>query len=108
MNVFFAVALGLGLVSLLWTAARAAAETAVVHGQRACREAGVQWLDQSVHLTRVRFSRGRDGRLGLERHYRFEYSRGGSDRQAGRIVLHGRTLLSLTGPMPEPALEGPT
>lgn len=108
MEPFFALALSLGLVILAWTSARAAAETAIWHGRRACREADVQWLDQSVHLTRMRLRRDRTGRLGVERHYRFEYSRGGDDRQAGRIVLHGRSLVSLAGPLPEPRLEGTT
>jgi len=101
MNTFFAVALALGLVAVLWSSARAAAESASLHGRRACRDAGVQWLDHSVHLVQVRLRRNADGRLGLERHYRFEYSRGGDDRHAGRIVLLGRRLVSLSGPMPD-------
>lgn len=100
MNSFFFLALALGLVALVWSSARAAAEAAIHHGRRSCRDAGVQWLDQSVHLTRLRLRRGADGRLGLERHYRFEYSRGGDDRQSGRVVLHGRQLQSVSGPMP--------
>ena len=41
-----------------------------------------------------------DGWIGMERHYGFEYSLNGDDRHAGRIVLHGRRLRSLVGPMP--------
>lgn len=83
-----------------WFAGRAAAETATWLGQQACARAGVQWLDFSVHLVAMRLARGPDGWLGLERHYRFEYSSGGEDRHAGRIVLHGRRLVALAGPMP--------
>lgn len=83
-----------------WFAGRAAAETATWLGQQACARARVQWLDHSVHLMGMRLSRGPAGWLGLERQYRFEYSTGGEDRHAGRIVLHGRRLLSLVGPMP--------
>ncbi len=83
-----------------WAAGRAAAETATHWGQQACIRAGVQWLDQSVHLLAMRLSRGSDGWIGIERHYGFEYSNGGEDRRAGRIVLRGRRLLSLVGPMP--------
>jgi hypothetical protein len=83
-----------------WFAGRAAAETATWLGRQACARAGVQWLDHSVHLVTMRLARGPDGWLGLERHYRFEYSSGGEDRRAGRIVLHGRRLLALAGPMP--------
>ncbi len=83
-----------------WFAGRAAAETATHCGRQACSRAGVVWLDQSVHLLSMRPSRGRDGWIGLERHYGFEYSINGDDRHAGRIVLHGRRLRSLVGPMP--------
>jgi hypothetical protein len=83
-----------------WSMQRAAAEAAIDYGRRACSRAGVQWLDQSVHQTRMRLRRGEDGWLGWERHYRFEYSHGGDDRHAGTLVLHGRRLVSLVGPMP--------
>ncbi len=83
-----------------WYAGRGAAETATRVGQAACSRAGVQWLDQSVHLVSLRLSRGSDGWLGLERHFGFEYSTGGDDRRSGRIVLHGRRLRSVVGPMP--------
>lgn len=83
-----------------WSAGRAAAETAVVHGRRACEAAGVQWLDQSVHLRAMRLRRGGDGRLGWERVFQFEYSSGGDDRQAGRLTLFGTRLVALVGPMP--------
>jgi hypothetical protein len=83
-----------------WFAGRAAAETATAYGRQACRNAGVVWLDQSVHLLTMRPRRGSDGWLGMERHYGFEYSLNGDDRHAGRIVLHGRRLRSLVGPMP--------
>ena len=88
------------LAAVFWFSGRAAAETATRLGQTACARAGVQWLDQSVHLLTMRLRRGADGWLGLERHYGFEYSSGGEDRRAGRIVLRGRRLHSLVGPMP--------
>lgn len=95
--------LAMGAVAF-WFAGRAAAETAIRVGQAACAKAGVQWLDQSVHLLSMRLNRGTDGWLGVERHFGFEYSTDGDDRRAGRIVLHGRRLRSVVGPMPvEPA-----
>lgn len=86
--------------ALAWQAGRAAAETAAYWGQRACAQAGVQWLDQSVHLLSFRLRRGADGWLGIERQFGFEYSIGGEDRHAGRVVLHGTRLVSLLGPLP--------
>ena len=92
-------------VVAFWYAGRGAAEIATRVGQSACAKAGVQWLDQSVHLLAMRLSRGGDGWIGLERHFGFEYSTDGDDRRSGRIVLHGRRLRSVVGPMPpEPAL----
>ena len=40
-----------------WSAARAAAERAEALGRDACRAAGVQWLDQTVHATGLRLRR---------------------------------------------------
>jgi hypothetical protein len=85
---------------VFWFAGRAAAERAVDHGRRACKHAGVQWLDQSVHQVRVRLARDHDGRLRWERQFRFEYSDGGQDRHAGLITMLGSDLASLVGPMP--------
>ena len=85
---------------VFWFAGRRAAEMATVVGRRACERAGVQWLDQSVHLLAMRLRRGPGGGLGIERHYGFEYSTGGEDRHAGRIVLLGDRLQAGAGPMP--------
>ena len=87
-------------VVAFWFAGRRAAELAAEIGRRACARAGVQWLDQSVHLLSMRLRRGSDGWLGLERHYGFEYSTAGADRHPGRIVLHGHRLQAIAGPMP--------
>ena len=83
-----------------WLSGRAAAENASLHGRQACKHAGVQWLDQSVHQLRLRLSRNVEGRLCWERQYRFEYSHGGDDRNAGLITMLGSELGSLVGPMP--------
>lgn len=90
-----------------WNAARAASEHATEVGRAACRAAGVQLLDQTVHATGLRLRRRGDGRLGLERSFRFEYSHEGTDRNRGRMVFHGRRLMSLTGPAPAVAATLP-
>lgn len=81
-----------------WNAARAAAERAAAVGRNACQAAGVIWLDQSVHASGLRLRRHADGRLGLERSFRFEYSEDGVQRHVGRLVLHGEELVGFTGP----------
>lgn len=82
-----------------WISGRAAAENAILHSREACKEAGVQWLDQSVHQLRVRLRRNAEGRLCWERQFRFEYSHGGDDRHAGLITMLGSQMSSLVGPM---------
>ena len=81
-----------------WNSSRAASERAIEVGRAACRAAGVQLLDQTVHAVGLRLRRRDDGRLGLERSFRFEYSHDGMDRQRGRMVFHGTRLVSFTGP----------
>lgn len=83
-----------------WMSGRAAAESATGFGRQACQQAGVQWLDQSVHQVRIRLKRNPEGRLCWERQYRFEYSSGGDDRHAGLVTMLGSALSALVGPMP--------
>ena len=82
-----------------WNAGRAAAERAERLGRDACRAAGVQWLDQSVHAVALRPYRAETGWLGWERVFRFDYSLNGDDRHAGRMVLRGGRLVSFAGPV---------
>lgn len=89
----------LALGFAFWSSARAAAERAGQVGRDACSAAGVQWLDETVHASGLRLSRGEDGRLGLERSFRFEYSEDGEDRHVGRLVLRGTRLVSFAGPL---------
>ena len=92
--------LAVALAYAWWSSARQAAERAEIVGRNACQAAGVQWLDQTVHADGLRLRRRRDGWLGLERSFRFEYSHDGMDRQRGRMVFHGTRLVSFTGPAP--------
>lgn len=82
-----------------WNSARAAAERAIELGRNACRNAGVIWLDQSVHASGLRLRRHDNGWLGLERSFRFEYSQDGIERHVGRMVLFDGRLVSFSGPV---------
>ena len=82
-----------------WSASRAAAERAIQLGGDACQAAGVQLIDQTVHATGLRLTRGEDGRLGFDRSFRFEYSEDGTDRHIARLVLRGHRLISFSGPL---------
>jgi hypothetical protein len=87
-----------GLIALLWSESRAAAELARRLGRDACAQAGVQWLDHSVMLTRLALRRAADGRLRVFRQYRFEYSQHGDDRLQGHLALLGRELQWISTP----------
>lgn len=69
-----------------------ARETAHAAARRACEEAGVQFLDDTVSQSGLRLARNGEGRATLERHYRFEFSPSGDDRQQGRVRLLGNRV----------------
>lgn len=67
-------------------------DQALLIARRHCRQAGVQLLDESVALTRLRPARGRWGRPGLRRRYAFEFTVTGERRYAGFVEMQGRHL----------------
>lgn len=58
-----------------------------------CQRTGVQLLDESVALSRIRPGRGRYGRPGISRRYAFEFTVTGERRYPGFVELHGPTLM---------------
>jgi len=102
------VLMSLGALALAWwNTSRAASERATALGRAACERAGVIWVDQTVHATGIHLYRRRNGRLGVERRFHFEYSWSGHDRHSGQLVLRGEHLVSLLGPPPpEPSTDG--
>jgi len=87
-----------------WMDALNARECAIHHGRELCREAGVQLLDQSVSLKRLRVAR-RDGLPTFVRRYGFEISLDGSDRHRGHLDLDGRRLEAWSLPLGEAAAQ---
>lgn len=72
-------------------------EHATAHARRLCERDGVQLLDDSVALHRLRVNRRR-GALHVMREYRFETSRGGDDRQPASITLIGDRVVGASMP----------
>lgn len=64
-------------------------------GARACREGGVQFLDDTVVLLKLRVRRISGGTLGLYRLYGFEFSSDGEYRYSGYIHMLGRYVQKL-------------
>ncbi len=90
----------LGLAVWIWRDAMRARETANRVCAAACAELGVQLLDETVALHRLRIRREPGRGLRLLRTYAFEYSYTGYDRRRGTIVLSGTEieLFHIEGP----------
>lgn len=69
-----------------------AREAAHAAARKACAEANVQFLDDTVSQSGIRLARDAEGRMVLERHFRFEFSPTGDDRQQGRVRLLGNRV----------------
>lgn len=79
----------------LWSSltAREAANAAI---RPACRAEGFLFLDDTVALDRLRPRRNAEGRLGLERVYRFDYSDTGDNRRRGTVTLLNSQVLHVS------------
>lgn len=75
-----------------WYEAMRAKELARAAGRGRCGELGVTFLDDTVALTRLRPRRDEDGRVALQREFRFEFTSDGSARYGGEIILLGRDI----------------
>ena len=90
-----AVLLAFVLGALFWVDSLRARERAVAAGRAACERYGVQLLDDTVAITRLRPARDDDGRLRLRRTYTFEFSDTGNNRRRGAIVMLGGILADM-------------
>jgi Protein of unknown function (DUF3301) len=72
-------------------------EQATTHARRICERHGLQLLDDSVVLHRLRMH-WRQGSLYITREYRFDTSLGGNDRHTASISLHGDRIVSASVP----------
>lgn len=87
-------------IGWFWLNAARAREMAVGLAQRACKERGVQLLDQAVALRRLGL-RWRAQGLRIRRVYRFDFSEEGVGRRTGYLVLLGLQLVDLSLGLPE-------
>ncbi len=74
-------------------------EQAVAASRRACADAGLQFLDDSVALRRLRLARDGSGQLRFQRDYLFEFSDTGDNRRPGVVRMLGERVewVSLDG-----------
>jgi len=71
-------------------------EIALTTARLACERAGVQFLDASVALRKLKLRRDSDQRACFYREYAFEYSTQGDDRQPGWVWLLGVRVVNVT------------
>ena len=57
-----------------------------------CQRQKVQFLDQTVALSRLKPVRLNTGSLGWQRHYRFEFTDDGARRDTGHLTLDGHRI----------------
>ena len=79
-----------------WFDSLRALEVARNTGKRACSDANVQFLDDTVASIALALARDKSGRRVLRRTYRFEFSETGNTRLEGRLILLGDQIESVT------------
>ena len=87
--------LGLGGVAWFFSDSLKAREAGLDVARRACAADELQFLDDSVALSRLRFVRNEDGRRCFERTYSFEYSDTGNNRLPGSVRLLSHRVVAL-------------
>lgn len=75
-----------------WLDSLRARERALNAGRAACERYALQFLDDTVSVSRVRLGRDDEGQLRIARTYTFEFSDTGNNRRHGAIVMLGGEL----------------
>ena len=78
-----------------WLDSLRARERALSAGRAACQRYELQFLDDTVSVSRVRLGRDDEGQLRIARTYTFEFSDTGNNRRQGAIVMLGGELQDL-------------
>jgi hypothetical protein len=82
-----------------WLDSLRSRDVALDGARRACEAEGVQLLDWTVAMKKIRLGRDEEGRRGFQRTYEFEFSDTGNNRIGGSITVLGRQLLALNLPV---------
>jgi len=79
-----------------WLDGMSCKEIAHYAGKKACMEAGVAFLDDSVAMHKVRLRRNESGQIVFYREYYFEFSSDGSQRTHGEVHIMRRRVIATT------------
>jgi hypothetical protein len=85
--------LPLVLLAMYWWRSSEQKSVAVAGARSYCTERELQLLDETLVFSRFRLERNLHGARSLCRVYEFDYSRAGTDREVGEIVLSGYRIL---------------
>jgi hypothetical protein len=66
-----------------------AKEIAMQASANACKQIQAQFLDQTASLKKIRLIRNKNGRLGFQRTYSFDFSRDRESRLKGLVKING-------------------
>lgn len=72
-----------------------AREAAVSAAREACRQQGLQLLDDTVQAVQLRLGRDAEGLTRFRRTFAFEFSEDGFARRSGRLVMLGGRIESM-------------
>lgn len=86
-------------IGWFWLDSLRARDFALDGARRACEAEGVQLLDWTVAVKKIRLGRDEEGRRGVQRTYGFEFSDTGNNRIEGSITVIGRQLRALNLPV---------
>jgi len=70
-------------------------ELAIMAAQKHCQTLGVQLLDQSVSLKKVRLTKNTTGNLTIGRTYHFEFTSTGEERYHGNISMQSNRAVTI-------------
>ncbi len=87
-----------GLVLWWWFNSFRTQEVAKIVGKNCCLQYGLQLLDDTVVLVRVRIKRNNRGQWGWQRTYYFDFSDSGNNRKSGMIIMWATQLEMLDLP----------
>jgi hypothetical protein len=85
----------LAALGWFWFDSLHALEIARIAGKRACDDANVQFLDDTVASISLTLVRDKSGRRVLRRTYRFEFSETGDSRLEGQVIVLGNKVESV-------------
>ena len=89
------IAFAVGLVIYVIWQTLGLHDRAVVTAKRHCARQGVQLLDDTVALKRLRPKRSSSGAMSISRCYEFEFTSTGERRYLGTMEMLGRRLLHI-------------